>query len=344
MLVRNVFSLRSLIILVCISLAALLLYWFVEGVPTLQGEKEKLATSSPPLRVLGYSSFVASWGPGPEIARRFYAKTGIAVELRDADDAGLLLKKLEIFPSDVVIGFDQLLLPLARKARAWKVLPKMLGRFQEKEFTAFDWGPLAFVYREGEIDPPKSLDDLLDKRFATKIALPDPRTSSPGLQFLFWLIEKKTLDGAFAFLEKLKPSLHTVASSWSTSYGVFQSRQAKLVLSYLTSPLYHFLNEKDASYRAAIFSDGHPVQIEYAGVPENCRSCDDAIEFVSFLLEPEVQKLIMMKNLMLPVVAEVEKGTAFENLPALSTLEIRGLPELLERREELLTRWRALQL
>ncbi len=301
-------------------------------------------SSTPVLRVLGYSSFVASWGPGPEIARKFQEKTGISVELRDADDAGLLLKKLEIFPSDVVIGFDQLILPLARKARTWKTLPSLAGRFHEKDFVAIDWGPLAFVYREGEIDPPRSLDDLLDQRFNKQLALQDPRTSSPGLQFLFWLIEKKTVDGAFAFLEKLRPSIHTVASSWSTSYGIFQNSQTKMALSYLTSPLYHQLNENDSRFKAAVFSDGHPLQVEYAGVPDNCRACENAIEFVRFLLEPEIQKLIMVKNVMLPAVMGVEKGTLFEALPEFTVLEINGLPELIERRDELLTRWRALQL
>src|SRR3954462_14388835 len=59
------------------------------------------------LQVLAYSSFISSWGPGPEIARLFAERTGIHVVYQDGGIAGLMLKKLELFPCDVVVGFDQ---------------------------------------------------------------------------------------------------------------------------------------------------------------------------------------------------------------------------------------------
>jgi ABC-type thiamine transport system substrate-binding protein len=78
------------------------------------------ATEPATVHVLSYSAFVASWGPGPEIARHFFAQTGMKLEFQEADDAGLLLRKMEIFPADVVIGFDQLTLAQAREARPWR--------------------------------------------------------------------------------------------------------------------------------------------------------------------------------------------------------------------------------
>ena len=296
------------------------------------------------LYVLAYSAFVATWGPGPEIARRFTARTGIEVELRDADDAGLLLKKLELFPSDVVVGLDQPLLTRALQTARWKELPAREARFQEREFAAFDWGPIAFVYRAGEVSPPESLNDLLDARFKRAITLPDPRLSSPGFQLLMWVLQEKGFEEGFAFLKRLKPAVRAVAPSWSSSYGLFQSGQAKLALSYLTSPVYHSVNDKDETYRAAVFAGGHPLQIEYAGVPESCVSCAPAIEFVLFLLEPSIQKLIMERNYMLPVVEGVVRDTPFARLPPFTVLKMSSAPELLERREEILKRWRELGL
>lgn len=280
---------------------------------------------------------MASWGPGPEIAKRFREKTGVLVEFQDAGDAGLILEKLKLFPVDVVVGLDELSLPLAQSQRSWR------ADAQSKElFTAIDQAPLAFVYRKGEIAPPISLQDLLDKRFDGAIALEDPRTSTPGLQFLMWVVNEMGEDRGFEYLKALKPNLHSVSPSWSGAYGAFTKKQAKLVLSYQTSPLYHVLEEKDDSYEAATFEAGQPVQVEYAGVPGDCARCDDAASFVRFLLEDETQKLISRKNFMLPAVLSAKEHTPFSSLPTVKTLKLN--PSLMTRRSELFEKWRKLGL
>jgi thiamine transport system substrate-binding protein len=128
------------------------------------------------------------------------------------------------------------------------------------------------------------------------------------------------------------------------AYGVFQDKQAAVALSYLTSPVFHWLTEKDESYQAAIFANGHPLQIEYAAVPDSCRECDLAVQFTRFLLEPETQKLIMEKNFMLPVVADAAKGTPFEKLPTIPIRRLEKMPELQRDQDALLKRWRELEL
>ena len=295
------------------------------------------------LRVLAYSSFMSSWGPGPELIAEFEKQTGIKVEAQSASDAGLLLKQLELFPADVVIGFDQISIIQARQQKAWVRL-NMAMPFAEPDFAAFDYGPLAFVYRKGEIEPPHSLDDLLNARFHKQITLQDPRTSSPGLQFLFWVLEEKGIDQGFRFLDRLRLSLHTVAASWSASYGVFQKKRARLALSYLTSPVYHWHNDNDQSYQAAVFSSGHPMQIEYVGVPEDSANRRGAIEFVRYMLGEDAQRVIMKKNYMLPVRSEVAQGTEFARLPDVKLLRPQKTQELMRDREALLQRWAALGL
>ncbi len=304
---------------------------------------------TPTLKVMTYASFMSSWGPGPEIAKLFKEKTGKEVEFIDAGDAGLLLKKLELFPADVVIGLDQLLLKQAQAARQWKPVSGIQDLPGERlypndTFLAIDWGPMAFIYREGEIDPPKSLDDLLDARFKSSLALQDPRTSTPGLQFFFWVLDEKGIDGGFAYLEKLKGNVQTVADSWSKSYGAFTKKQAKLGFSYLTSPVYHWTQDKDRTYRPAVFFDGHPIQIEYLGIPATCQACGDAEVFAKFMLEPQIQAIVMNKNFMYPVIKSVRSGTPFDELPRINGRDWKNLDELNQRREELFERWRKLGL
>lgn len=300
------------------------------------------------VRVMTYSSFMNAWGPGPEIAKRFREETGLSVEFNDAGDAGLILEKMKLFPVDAVVGLDGLSLPDAKVRQEWRELPVLSGepgtQFRDPSFVAIDYAPVAFIYREGEIDPPKSLEDLTDSRFKGKIALEDPRTSTPGLQFFFWVIGTMGEEKGFAFLESLKQNLHSVSPSWSAAYGSFTKKQSALAFSYQTSPLYHVLEEKDQSYRAAIFASGHPLQVEYAGVPEACGRCTDGEKFVRFLQKKEIQALIMRKNFMLPVDPSAATGTPFAGLAEVKELKIPTAQDLMLKRAALFERWRALGL
>ena len=290
------------------------------------------------IKVLAYSAFVNSWGPGPEIAKRFDQEFGVKVTFQDAGDAGLLLQKLQLFPSDVVLGLDQ----FSKIQAAAKFHWRKWG--EEKEFTEFDLGAMTFVYRQREITPPKSLPDLLEKRYAETISLEDPNTSSPGLQFFFWVLDSQGVDNGLAYLANLKTSLRAVSPSWSSAYGLFTKKQSKLAFSYFTSPVYHWVEEGNRTYQPAVFDEGQPVQEEYAGVPDGCVNCESAHRFVQFLLRPDIQKLIMSKNYMMPVVAGVEKGSEFEKLPTYKEYQWKNLPYLLDHRDELLNRWRELNL
>lgn len=302
------------------------------------------------LHVLSYSTFLNSWGPGREIALAFERESGIKVEYRDAGDAGLLLRKLELFPSDVVLGLDQLTIAEARKTRPWKKLAAPVRSAKhEPEFLAFDYSPMTFVYRREQgteslnASTVNSIDDLTQPQLKDALVLEDPRSSSPGLQFLYWILDVKGVDEGFEFLAKLAPNVKSVAPSWSAAYGLFTKNEARFVFSYLTSPVYHAVNEQDDRYQALLLKEGLPLQIEYMGVPENCIECDAAQLFVQFLLKPEIQKLIMTKNYMLPIVDAVVVGTPFSEVlknPHIQEYKWRNLEDLQKRRDEILERWR----
>ncbi len=294
-----------------------------------------VAHTTPELKVLAYSSFMNSWGVGPWIAEEFKKQNGIEVKYQDGGDAGLLLDKLRLFPSDVVIGLDQI------------GLDESKGQFEWKSISAFDWAPLTFVFRKNEINPPHQLDDLLQARFKNKISLEDPRTSGPGLQFLFWVLDIKGVEKGFAYLKALKPNIKTVSPSWSGAYGIFQKRQAALVFSYLTSPVYHWLNDKDPeaqSYSATVFQEGQPIQTEYAVIPQDCQACDAAQKFIAFLLSPAVQTKLMLSNYMFPVAPGLTANTPLAQLPIFEKRNFKNYSELLKNKKKLLEKWQELEL
>lgn len=290
------------------------------------------------LRILTYSTFVSSSGPGPDLIQQFKQKMNCDVEVVTAGDAGLLLERLKIaemqLPFDLIIGVDQMLLSEAERQFKWREMffgssgrHPVLSEYSSKYFVPYDWSPMSFVFRKGDFPVPTKIDDLLNPAHQKQFALQDPRSSTPGLQFYNWV---KAVKGnkAVDFLAQFKPNVNSISPSWAFSYGLFQKEQTRFVFSYLTSLAFHWGNENNRDFSILSFEEGHPVQVEYVAVPMSCRECDLAEEFVKFMLQPDSQKTIMEKNFMFPVIKGLEEGTIFDELPKLKTIMIETGKEL----------------
>jgi thiamine transport system substrate-binding protein len=88
------------------------------------------------------------------------------------------------------------------------------------------------------------------------------------------------------------------------------------------------------------FSNGHPLQIEYAAVPDTCWNCNVGKRFVEFLGSPWAQKLLAEKNFMLPIRADVELPAVFKELPKVKTLAPTDVENFVNERQVLLDIWR----
>ncbi len=298
-----------------------------------------------PLVVMSYASFAASWGPGPRLAKQFEERTGTPVRFVQADDAGVLLQRLKLVVADVVIGLDQFVLASARSQLKWHPHGLVVDFPQDEIFLPIDWAPVGFVYREGEVTPPTSLDAVLEESYRDAIALEDPRTSAPGFQFLSWIAQGRTDLELMNYIRRLRRSVQSISPSWSQAYGLFTRGSAKLVLSYMTSPLYHQVVEGDVRYRFAKFPEGHPVHVEFAGIPAACVQCAQAQRFLQFLISEDSQKLIMETNWMLPVLSLASREllepfrSVVNNAQELRPRDMKALEMSSGERERLFKLW-----
>lgn len=276
------------------------------------------------LRILVYSSFMSDWGPGPKIKRLMETHCNCRILFIDGDDSRVLLSKAELqseaLKLDMVLGIDHYDLEDAESKLKFKKIqlntttfhPFIKNSSTSELLIPFDWGILAFNSRTDlKGDELTSLNGLLNPQFKNNIALQNPHLSSPGLQFLIWVLNAFGETKGKEFLIQLKPQIHSISPSWSSSYHLFQKNSVKLVFSYVTSPLYHQIYENDFSFQALAFKEKHPAQIEYMGVLQSCQSCELAEEFTKFILSAESQKIIMEKNLMFPVNEEVLRDSLF---------------------------------
>ncbi len=264
---------------------------------------------TPVLTVLTYDSFTSEWGPGPAIETAFEATCACDLQFIPAGDGAALLARIQLegaaSDADVVLGLDTSLTAAAgatglfapHGVTAATTLPV---DFADPLFLPFDWGWFAFVHDKTKLpQAPTSFDALAASDL--KIVIQDPRSSTPGLGLLLW-VKAAHGDRAGEIWAALADNIVTVTPGWSEAYGLFLEGEADLVLSYTTSPAYHLIAESDDTKAAAMFDEGHYLQVEVAGKLAATDQPALADQFLAFMLSDGFQTVIPQTNWMYPAV------------------------------------------
>lgn len=262
---------------------------------------------TPVLKVYTYDSFVSDWGPGPAVEAAFEETCACDLQFVGAGDGAALLARIKLegarSEADVVLGLDTNLVAAAKETglfaphsvTAAYTLPV---EWADDTFVPFDWGYFAFVYNADQAAP-ANFRALADSDL--KIAIQDPRSSTPGLGLLMW-VKAAYGNEAPAIWAGLSDNVLTVTKGWSESYGLFLEGEADMVLSYTTSPAYHLIAEEDATKAAAPFDEGHYMQIEVAGKLASSDVPELADQFLAFMVSDGFQSIIPTTNWMYPAV------------------------------------------
>lgn len=304
------------------------------------------------LKVLTYSSFAGVYGPGRIIKKQFEAFCDCKVQWFLAEDSTALWQRFVLIPEvDVVIGWDQITLQSAGTLN-WEDLSKLKNNllkksssqlkpdesfFQNPYFLPLDWSPIGFIRRENK----QSLFSLKTLyKISGKLSFPEPRTSSLGLQFYYWIYElfegdQKEIE---SFLKKLKAKVYGPVFSWSLAYGFFQKGQSDRGLSYLSSLIYHQTEEPNKTYLFSPFKEGHPYQVEFLSISKTSENKQLALKFAEFLFSKDIQNLIMNTNYMFPVSQEIPSHSLL-NLKSLKLISYKRLNEFIKKKKVLLQLW-----
>jgi len=172
--------------------------------------------------------------------------------------------------------------------------------FDKKNFvTPFDFGSLAILYDPTRIDNLSTFSDLYknDKN----LIIPDPRSSSTGLDFLIWSIALYK-DGWRDQWGELKKGILTVTSGWSEAFAKFEKGDAPMMVSYATDPAYSYQYYNQLKYKVFIPNEGGYIQIEGAGILKSSKNQELAKKFIDFTLSGEFQTELPLNQWMFPVV------------------------------------------
>lgn len=301
---------------------------------------------TPVLNVYTYDSFISEWGPGPAIEAGFEAICACDVQFQSAGDGAALLARLQLegasTPADVVVGLDTNLAEAARKtglfAPAVPAQTTLPVDFSDANFIPFDWGWFGFVYDKTKLaTPPSSMMELAASDL--KIIIQDPRSSTPGLGLVMWVAAAYG-DQAGAVWAQLADNIVTVTPGWSEAYNMFLAGEADMVLSYTTSPAYHLIAEADDSKAAALFSEGHYLQVELAGRLAGSDQPDLADRFLGYLLEDAAQSALITTNWMYPAnLPEAGLPAGFETLISPEKTLLFTSQEAEAKRQEVIAQW-----
>ncbi len=270
------------------------------------------SSGTPELTVYTYDSFVADWGPGPQIEEAFEANCNCDLDLVGVEDGAALLARVRLegqnTDADIVLGLDTNLIAAAKDTGLFAEHGQSPDldlpiTWDDPVFLPYDWGYFAFVH-DKDMDAPSNFKALADSD--TSIVIQDPRSSTPGLGLLMWV---KTAHGDEApqIWEGLSDNIVTVTKGWTEAYGLFLEGEADMVLSYTTSPAYHLIAEEDDSKTAAAFDEGHYMQVEVAGKLASTDQPELADQFLAFMLTQDFQTVIPTTNWMYPA-KELEDG------------------------------------
>lgn len=283
------------------------------------------------LVLVAYDSFT----PPDGAFDAFTEATGIEVDVALGGDAGELVAKAGLTAGnpegDVLWGVDNALLSRALDeaifdpyvSTAHPLRPELIDA-ATGAVTPVDYGDVCINVdvaglAERGLEPPTSLDDLIDPVYRDLLVVSSASTSSPGLAFLLATIVRYGEDGWRDYWRALVDNGVLVVSGWSDAYYTAFSRYGgdrPLVLSYASSPPAEVIFADpplpaDAPAPTSVMIDSCFRQIEFAGVLRGTDHVDEARLLIDYLVSDTFQRLLPESLFVYPANTTTELPESF---------------------------------
>jgi thiamine transport system substrate-binding protein len=176
----------------------------------------------------------------------------------------------------------------------------------------YDTGYISLVYDENEVENPGTFDALLEPRYEGDLITQNAQQSDPGLAFLLWTIIAKGEDGYLDYWSALADNGVRVLSDWEPAYNAYLNGEAPMVVSYSTDQVYYHGEGVDMSrHQVGFLNDQGYANPEAMAAFADSDRTDLARRFMEFVLTPEAQAEIAVRNVQFPAVEGVDPGEEF---------------------------------
>lgn len=285
------------------------------------------------LTVMTHDSFAVS----EDVVAAFEAEHNVDVVFLKLGDAGEATNKAVLSTdaplADVFYGVDNTFLSRALDGGVFEayqssLLAEIPDEFEldtEHRALPVDYGDVCLNYdiayfKENNLTPPASLEDLLKPEYASLLVVENPATSSPGLAFLFATIGHFGEEGYLTYWQGLVANDVKVVNDWETAFYTEFSRwggERPIVVSYASSPPVDLIfaeGPMDAPVTAAVVTDGTCFrQIEFVGILKGTKNRDLAEAWVDFMLSKKFQEDLPLQMFVFPVNPDAQLQPEFVN-------------------------------
>ncbi|ELZ40672.1 ABC transporter substrate-binding protein [Halorubrum saccharovorum DSM 1137] len=185
----------------------------------------------------------------------------------------------------------------------------------------FDTGYVSLVYDGTATEAPETFDGLLDDEHAGALIAQNPGASSTGRSFLLHTVHRfgDGPDGAveggdgdpdYDYLDywaELQENDVRVLGSWDDAYAAWSEGEAPMVVSYSTDQVFADMEGQDLEkHQIRFLNDQAYANPEGMAVFADAAEPELAREFMSFMLEPDVQGVIAERNVAFPATDTAE--------------------------------------
>jgi thiamine transport system substrate-binding protein len=295
----------------------------------------------------------------------FEAETGITVTVLQGGDAGTVVNQAILTKdnptADVLFGIDNTFLSrglaeglfVSYRPDGLDAVPDALELAPNDEVTPIDFGDVCLNYdAEAFADdpPPATLGDLTDDRYAGRLVVQNPATSSPGLAFLLSTIAAFPEDAEYSwrdFWTELRDNDVLITDGWETAYyGEFSGGAGEgdrpLVVSYASSPPAEviFAEPRPDEAPTGVITDGCFRQIEFAGILANSTRQDAGRRLIDFMLTSAFQDEIALSMFVFPANENAAVPQEFLEFTTVPDDPATLAPDVIEaNRERWITEW-----
>ncbi len=176
----------------------------------------------------------------------------------------------------------------------------------------YDTGYICLVYDESAVEEPQTFDDLLEPAYEDALITQNAQQSDPGRAFLLWTIDAKGEDGYLDYWAGLLDNGVTILDDWQPAYNAYTNGEAPMVVSYSTDQVYyHGEGVNMARHQIGFLEDQGYANPEAMARFADADAPDLARQFMDFVLQPEHQAEIAVRNVQFPAVTDANPGEEF---------------------------------
>jgi thiamine transport system substrate-binding protein len=296
-----------------------------------------------------------SFALSDDVKVAFEDESGLTLRILQSGDASEMLTKALLTAGnplgDVLFGVDNNLLSRALdedlfeayESPALETVDEQYVLDPEHRATPIDHGEVCLNYDKTwfavrGVEPPRSLEDLVEPAYEELLVVENPATSTPGLAFLLATIARFGEDGWQDYWRGLRENDVLVVDGWEEAYTARFSGAAgsggkrPIVVSYASSPPAEviFRDPRPAEAPTAVVESSCFRQVELAGILRGAANEEGARRLLDFMLSRRFQEDIPLSMFVFPVNREASLPPEFERWAVVPEAPLELPPEEIE--------------